>query len=454
MEHNTNSQILMTPLKPALIAGMTQKLPVLVRIQAPDPDPTLQKNRKPYHLALVLDRSGSMHGEPLLEALRCTRYILDQLSPSDVVSLTVFDNNVNTLVNAQPVGNGQVLHHALSQISSGGSTNLHGGWQAGANTLLNTAQDAALARVILLSDGQANTGDTTDTQTIANLCAQAAEHGITTSTYGLGRGFNEDLMVAMGERGGGNHYYGDTAADLFEPFAEEFDFISNLYARHLRLALATVEGVKMTIQTEYPIEERDGFPLIRLPDLPLGAEAWVLVELEIPAQLAGATPSMLLQAGITASTPDGIPINVPDATLTLPSLSPSAWDALVSDPLVVTRQIEVEAGQWLARARSLANAGNWQGIEAMIAEGRLRFAGHTWVMDVLENLVELARNMDATRFSKESLYGSKKMASRLARKHEGHWNEAEEASAPSYLRRKRAQGKAQFNQRPSDPPSS
>lgn len=34
-------------------------------------------------------------------------------------------------------------------------------------------------------------------------------------TYGLGRDFNEDLMVEMGRRGAGNHYYGDTAADLF-----------------------------------------------------------------------------------------------------------------------------------------------------------------------------------------------------------------------------------------------
>ena len=79
-------------------------------------------------------------------------------------------------------------------------------------------------------------GETTDTHEVATLCADAAEKGVTTSTYGLGRDFNEELMVEMGKRGGGNHYYGETAADLFEPFAEEFDFISNLYARHVRLS--------------------------------------------------------------------------------------------------------------------------------------------------------------------------------------------------------------------------
>ena len=108
-----------------------------------------------------------------------------------------------------------------------------------------------MARVILLSDGNANAGKTTDTGQIAALCAEASATGVTTSTYGLGRDFNEGLMVEMGKRGGGNHYYGDTAADLFVPFAEEFDFISSLYARHVRLSLAAPAGVKITLLNDF-----------------------------------------------------------------------------------------------------------------------------------------------------------------------------------------------------------
>ena len=65
MTNTNNPTVLITPLKPALIQGLAQKLPVLVRIQAPDLDPTQQKVRRPYHLSLVIDRSGSMSGEPL-----------------------------------------------------------------------------------------------------------------------------------------------------------------------------------------------------------------------------------------------------------------------------------------------------------------------------------------------------------------------------------------------------
>ncbi|WP_341678718.1 hypothetical protein [Niveibacterium sp. SC-1] len=50
----------------------------------------------------------------------------------------------------------------------------------GARSLLDGASNAALARVILLSDGNANVGETTETIEIVRLCAEAAEHGVST----------------------------------------------------------------------------------------------------------------------------------------------------------------------------------------------------------------------------------------------------------------------------------
>ncbi|WP_341678719.1 hypothetical protein [Niveibacterium sp. SC-1] len=183
-------------------------------------------------------------------------------------------------------------------------------------------------------------------------------------------------MVEMGRLGGGNHYYGDTAADLFEPFAEEFDLISSLYARHVRLALAAPEGIKITLLNGYQLEQREGFPLIRLPDIPLGAEAWALIELEIPAGMALARANALLQAGVTASTPDGLPIAISDATLALEGVSSQAWEVLLDDPLVVARRTELEAKAFLDLARAVAEKGDWEAIQKMVAEGRRLFADH------------------------------------------------------------------------------
>ena len=450
MTNTNNPTVLITPLKPALLQGLAQKLPVLVRIQAPDADPAQQKVRRPYHLSLVIDRSGSMSGAPLAEAVRCAAHIVDRLEPTDIASLVVFDDHVATLAAAQPVGNRSAMHTALARVQSGGMTNLHGGWTAGAASLLPQAKEAALARVILLSDGNANAGETTELSAIAALCAEAAAQGVTTSTYGLGEAFNEDLMVAMAQKGSGNPYYGATAADLFEPFAEEFDLIANLYARHVRLSLTAPEGVKITLCNDYPVEKRDGFPAIRLPDIPFGAEAWVLLELEIGAGLALESGNNILQAGVTGATPERVPVAFTDALLTMKALSPPAWEALLPDPLVLARQAEVEAGKLLAAARAAAEHGDWKAIERILAEAKVRFADHPWVIDVLTHMAELAKAKDAARFRKEATYSGRRMSTRLSSKVEDPGSVADEAAAPSFVRRKTAQGKAQFQLRPDD----
>ena len=447
MTTTTEPQVLITPLKPAIIKGMAQKLPVLIRVQAPDADPAKRVERKPYHLSLVIDRSGSMSGEPLIEAVRCAKYIVDQLEPTDLVSLVTFDNSVTTIAGTAPVGDRRHLHRALERIRSGGTTNLHGGWKEGMESLMPGAAGAALARVILLSDGNANEGETTVAEVIANCCADAAAKGVSTSTYGLGCHFNEELMVEMGKRGLGNHYYGETAADLFEPFAEEFDLISNLYAREVRLTFAAPKDIKVTLMNDYAIEYRKSFPWARLPDLPWGAEAWALFELEIPHDLALASANLSLKAGVIGTSIDGVPLAFQDATLEFEAVSVHAWEALLENPLVQSRLTEVAAGKFLKLARSAAAQGDWEDIQKMIAEAQTRFADHPWVMEVLKEMADLAKVEDFARFQKEALYSSGKMSRRLSAKNEVLYDLCADGASASYLRRKKAQGKAQFEGR-------
>lgn len=448
MTTNDNTpSVLLQPLKSALIAGHDQRVQVLVRIQAPDADPNQVKERPPYHLALVIDRSGSMSGEPLMEAKRCAGYIVDQLRPDDRASLVQFDNHVNLLVPAEPVGNRKALHQALNAIQEGGMTNLHGGWEAGARSLVEQVRQTGLSRVILLSDGNANEG-ITEASEIASQCTRLADLGVTTSTYGLGRDFNETLMVAMAKGGQGNHYYGETAKDLFEPFAEEFDLIANLYARQMRLSLGIPEGIQGTLLNDYIVEEQRGFPLIRMPDIAWGAEAWSLVELKVPAPQEGGE-TLLLQVEVSGVDLDGKPVAFPPAQLKLPAIPPGAWEALLPDPLVQQRANELAAAQLLEQARTAAQRGDWKAIEAMLTDAGKRFADNPWVQEVLANMLTLSREQDQARFSKEAMYSSRRMGSRLSAKEEA-MSLNEEVAAPSFLRRKSAQGKSQFRRGPKD----
>ena len=444
-------QVIVTPLKAALIHGVAQKVRVLVRVQAPEapaqtpdaPDTT----QPPRRLALVIDRSGSMSGPPLAEAVACARHVVDGLRPMDTVALVVFDNEVQTLMPARPLGDRRAFHRALDAVSAGGTTDLHGGWQRGADALLALDEAGALARVILLSDGNANAG-LTDADAIAALCRQAAMRGVSTSTYGLGRHFNEDLMVAMARHGGGNHYYGATAADLFEPFAEEFDLLSRLCARDLGLTLTAPDGVRVTVLNDDLAQPGPDGVFVRLTDLAFGAEAWALVELAVPAAFARGPGAPLLTVSLAARGADGQALLPVSARLALDTMPPAAWEALLEDATVRARADEVEAAGLFRRARRDASRGDWAAVQAMIDTVRRRFPGHDWVQEMTSSLEALAQQTDTMAFSKEALYSSARMTRRLSTADDDGAILALESAKASFLRRKSAQGRSQFVRRP------
>ena len=434
-----SSTVLVTARRAGLRAGQDNTVNVLVRIQAPAAPAGHAAERPPQALALVIDRSGSMQGRPLDEARRCAEYVVSQLRPTDAVSLVQFDNRVQRLWPAAPVGDGAPLRAALAGIAAGGSTDLHGGWQEGAQTLSEVG-GSGLKRVVLLSDGQANCGET-DAGVIAAECAALAARGIGTSTYGLGRGFNEELMVAMARSGGGNHYYGDTAEDLMEPFQQELDLLDNLCLRELTLSVSAADGVLVEMVNQFPIIG-DGW---RLPDLAWGAEAWAVLRLKVGELVLPATgkPFTLLRVAVSGRSLSGEPVQLERIGLTLPVLSGSAFDDLEGDEGVARRLTELAAAQALSDMRIAAAAGDWDKVDRLLQEATRQFAGNEWVAAVLASMTQIAEGRSRERLMKEAMYSSGKLRGRLvaADEPDAYFASQEFVSVPSYLRRKPSQGK-------------
>jgi Ca-activated chloride channel homolog len=430
------SQVSLTPRGIGLKAGGDNTVEILVRIQAPDAPAGHTAQRPPQAIALVIDRSGSMAGRPLAEARRCAGYVAGMLRPSDSVSLVQFDNRVQRLAPAKPLGDGSALRTAIAGINAGGNTNLHGGWHEGATTL-DEVPGTGLKRVILLSDGQANEG-LTDEEEIAVQCAQWAAEGVTTSTYGLGNNFNEALMMAIARAGGGNHYYGDTAEDLTEPFQQELELLGNLCLRDLRLGVTAPDGVALTMLNDLPTVE-GGW---RLPDLAWGAEAWAVLRLEVPVtSLPAAGERMtVLRVSVAGLSLDGQAVQLERSGLALPVLAPAAFDALTDDELVSRRPVELSAGEVLTRMRKAAGEGDWALVDKLLEQASRQFSGHEWVGAMLAAMKSMAEGRERERVMKEAMYSSGKLNARLASKNEVSFS-FQTRETPAFLRRQPAQGK-------------
>ena len=85
-------------------------------------------------------------------------------------------------------------------------TNIHGGWVKSVEEIAKNMKKDSLNRVILLTDGQANTGKTNPDDICVDV-SRIANKNISTSTFGIGCGFNELLLSSMSQTGLGNFYF-------------------------------------------------------------------------------------------------------------------------------------------------------------------------------------------------------------------------------------------------------
>ena len=431
-------KLLMTPARAAVLADHRSTVDVLVRLQAPPRPEKDRPARGPVHVALVVDRSGSMSGKPLAEAKRCARMVVDGLSPGDKATIVAYDDSVECLTGLLGMDQRDTLRRAIDGIDERGCTNLHGGWLAGAEALAPHTGAGILSRVILLSDGCANRG-IRNVATITDQVAQLADAGVTTSTYGLGHHFNEELMTAMADAGRGNAYYGQSADDLADPFQEELALMGALCARDVELLVDTAEGVSVEVLNGYRRGARGGW---RLPDVAYEGEAWAVLQLTVEAGTATAGEVREL-AKVRAAWRDldGVERETSPESLALPAMHAAAYSAVAEDPLVRRRVDELVVASMQQRAREGARRGDWNAVNLALSQARQMAADNPWLQGSVAELEGLARKRDDVMFAKEAMYSSRRVRSRLASVTESR--DPGDMDAPDYLRRKRAQGKAE-----------
>jgi Ca-activated chloride channel family protein len=267
-----------------VFAGRKQTAIVKVTLDAPTPPRTSE--RPPVNLTIVLDRSGSMSGQKIEKAKEAAIEALRRLDSKDIFSLVTYDNRVNTVVPAQSAANSEWIEGRIRSISTGGNTALFAGVSQGASEIRKNLGEEYIHRILLLSDGLANSGPSSPEE-LGRLGTALRKEGISVTTIGVGTNYNEDLMTQMAQNSDGNTYFVESSADLPRIFGRELGDVLSVVASQVTIEVTFPADVK-----PLRIIGRDGRigtdnVTVTLNQLYGGQQKYALIEVELPESEEG-----------------------------------------------------------------------------------------------------------------------------------------------------------------------
>jgi Ca-activated chloride channel family protein len=362
------------------------QIAVLLELAAPAADSS--RTRPPSTLQVVLDRSGSMAGGALESAKAALIDLVGRLEPTDHFGLVAFDDEVQIAVPAAPLADKDVVRSLIGTIQPGGTTNLSGGYLRGLQEARRVA-GAGGATLVLLSDGHANVG-LTDADKLGAVAADARGHRVTTSTVGLGLGYDETLLAALARGGAGDTH-----------FAEEGDTAAAALASEVHgLLEQVVQAASLTVRPTGAVESialfndlatvgvEDGF-MVELGDFLSGEQRKLLLEIDVPAMAA------------TMSTKK---VTIPVSVNVVPGDQAAGRTA---NPVVVTERVFQQAQRDKQAATDKLRAGDAPAAAQMYASAAQALAGFTDadVQEEFDVLHDLARRAeyDAVRAAKQAV---------------------------------------------------
>ncbi len=354
------------PLHGAIVTQQPMTLDVLVRITPPAIAP--DADRVPLNLSLVIDRSGSMQGQKMHYAREASRFAVKNLLPCDRISVVLFDNRIETLVPSTLATDKNTLLEKLSRVHSRGSTALHAGWVEGGVQVSQYLNPDQLNRVIVLSDGLANVGETRP-DAIANDVHGLAQRGVSTTTLGIGHDYSEDLLAAMARSGDGNFFHIESADQLPTIFETELSGLVASLGQRVSLGIEPGNGIKvMDVLNDF---DQTNTQRYKLPNLMVGSPIQVVVRLQVPAL---SQSCKLMQVRLAWDDTDQPRRQVLRARLELPLVGPEQFSDFPANESVQEQVALLMAARARCEAIRFSDQGDFASAQQSLADARIALA--------------------------------------------------------------------------------
>ncbi|MDF5720395.1 MAG: VWA domain-containing protein [Rhizonema sp. PD37] len=244
--------------------------------------------RVPLNLCLILDRSGSMNGQPLETVKRAANNIVDRLNPDDRLSVVVFDHHAKVLISNQLVEKPERIKQQINRINADGGTSIDEGLRLGIEELAKGKKET-ISQAFLLTDGENEHGDNNRCLKFAQL---ATNYSLTLNTLGFGDNWNQDVLEKIADAAGGTLSFIQQPEEAVDAFGRLFNRMITVGLTNAYLLFSLVPNVRLAElkpiaqvapdTIELPVQEEAGGQFaVRLGDLMKDVERTILANLYI-----------------------------------------------------------------------------------------------------------------------------------------------------------------------------
>jgi Ca-activated chloride channel family protein len=197
---------------------------------------TPRSQRRPVALTFVIDVSGSMEEGGRLELVkRALRLLVDQLDERDSIGIVVFSTNGRRVLDPTNAARRGSILSTLDPLRPDGSTNADAGLRLGYDMALEQLKPEAENRVILCSDGVANTG-VTDVNWLVARIRECRSRYVYLNCIGVGmNNHNDALLEQLADEGDGFCAYVDRDEEAKEIFVDRLTGTLTTVARNAKV---------------------------------------------------------------------------------------------------------------------------------------------------------------------------------------------------------------------------
>ena len=403
------------------------KVTLMVDLTAPVGE--IQASRPARGVQICLDISGSMEGAPLASAKESILKLIDRLDKKDTFGMVIFDDTAKVAVPTKPLIDHDIaqLKKAIRKIQTGGSTDI----SAGFTLAMREASRAKLeggSTLLVISDGHANAGER-DPQFFADVAAKSATESIASSSIGLGNGYDETILEAIAQGGGGAHRFAADIDEAVGAIAAEVDdlldkVIVNTALRFRPTAMAKGQPkIELLQRLPYWMDGQDY--VVQLGDLYAGENRRFIILVDVPGI---ADLGLCKIADVTIEYTDLAARN--EVSVTMPvnvNVVPGDQAAgRIEDPIVKAERMILQAQSEKAIATEEILQGNQKSATKRLKGTAANLRSHASEIRVTDErsaeslaiILEEAAEMDAlaqTAEHEEIAYSSKRMRESYSR---------------------------------------